>query len=166
MFFFEMAGFRRVLAAGCVGWRAEGEAGVNFDIWITVFRDGNVAWVPMESILERFVPYVSQAEDDWYPLRFGQQQASGGLSLHPRDDCCVPGLSIERPPEDLAFWQIIAGILRDFPCVLYWPSTIKTFCMGKAELLPHLPKDFIESCGIPVVSTDAAYIRDWIGAHS
>ncbi len=79
MFFFEMAGFRRVLASGCVGWRAEGEAGVNFDIWITVFRDGNVAWVPMESILERFVPYVSQAEDDWYPLRFVRSRRRAGF---------------------------------------------------------------------------------------
>ncbi len=139
---------------------------MSFDIWITAFQDRNVAWIPIESILERFVPHITEAADDWYPLRFGSGQAFGSLSLHPRDDGYVPGLSINRPPDDLAFWRIVAGILRDFPCVLYWPSTIRTSCMGKAELLRHLPEDFIESCGLPVVSTDGAHIRDWVSSHS
>ncbi len=139
---------------------------MSFDIWVTAFKDRYVTWIPIETMLERFVPHITEAKDDWYPLRFGPGRGSGGLSLQPREDEYVCGLSVNRPPDDLEFWRIIAGILRDFPCVLYWPSTIRTACAGRPDLLPHLPKSFIESCGVPEVSTDAAYIRDWVGAHS
>jgi hypothetical protein len=30
---------------------------------------------------------------------------------------------VGRPPDYQVFWDVIAGILRDLPCALYWSRT-------------------------------------------
>jgi hypothetical protein len=74
------------------------------------------------------------------------------------------GFAVGRPHDDLEFWDIIGGILRDYPCVLYWPGT--SAVMGSLDLLPHLPKLMVEKLGIPLVSTDGKRIRQHVWDHS
>ena len=65
---------------------------------------------------------------------------------------------------EIAFWKIIGGILRDHPCVLYWPGT--SAVMGSLDLLPHLPKVMVEKLGVPLVSIDPERIRQHVRENS
>lgn len=70
------------------------------------------------------------------------------------------GFAVSRPPDFPSFWAIIAGILQDMPCVLYW--TGKGAVIGKLETLPHLPTFFVERLGIPFVSSDPERILGYV----
>ncbi|MCC7049414.1 MAG: hypothetical protein IT562_22080 [Alphaproteobacteria bacterium] len=86
------------------------------------------------------------------------------LGYEPNVKGAIKGFFARHPPEELEFWAIIASILRDYPCVLYWPGT--SAVMGSLDLLPHLPKIMVEKLGIPLVSTDPERIRQHVWDHS
>ena len=74
------------------------------------------------------------------------------------------GFSVDNPPDYPEFWHIVAGFLKDYPCVLYWPGGGTV--IGSLETLPHLPKGMVETLGVPWVSTDPARIRQYVGENS
>jgi len=140
---------------------------MSFAIFVTAFRDGEGASLPLSTIRERFEKHVLRREDDgksWH-LAFGDESLPPAvLTYRVMGSDQIGGFAIERPHDDVEFWAIIAGILRDYPCVLYWPGT--SAVMGSLDLLSHLPKTMVEKLGIPLVSTDPERIRQHVWDHS
>lgn len=120
----------------------------------------------MKFLRERFAKYTRRNDGTgWFIGGFGDEP--GESEIYIEDDETISGFSVDRPPDHLEFWQIIAGILRDLPCALYWPTNNETASvMGSLDLLQHLPKDFVETLGIPFVSIDAEQIRQYVRDHS
>lgn len=135
---------------------------MSFDIFISAFEAGDAHRFPAASLRERFGEHLgSKDEFHFAPLMFEPGVRAG--EVHFDDGDMINGFSVLRPPDYLEFWEIIAGILRDFPCLLYWGGGA---VMGSLDLLPHLPKDFVERLGIPWVSTDPERIRQYVWDNS
>lgn len=134
---------------------------MSFDLWIDAFKDEEKFWFPTTAFLHRFDGHIIDKEERTFRLSFDGDPTLCRVSYYPRGDS-VDGFSISRPTAHAELWEIIAGFLRDLPCVLYWPSTTHNSCMGSLDLLPHLPASFIEACGIPFVSTDPETIRRYV----
>jgi hypothetical protein len=73
------------------------------------------------------------------------------------DDEITSLMIIQDAPDYLCFWSLIAGLLRDFPYELHWPMGM---IVGSADLIPHLPVNYIKTLGEPLVTTDPITIRD------
>lgn len=138
---------------------------MSFSIWISAFKDQKSFWFPVGELYDRF-GQSSKSEDEGEFRLVINGETTSSMVVFERRANRIAGFAIERPPADPAFWRIIASFLRDLPCVLYWPSTSDGSCMGSLDLLPHLPDDFIEACGIPYVSTESEAIRKFVGKNS
>jgi hypothetical protein len=137
---------------------------MSFSIFVSAFENEDSFRFPLAELRRRFAKHIR--EDDGMIWRIGFDEGPGGSDVYASDQEMISGFSVARPPDSLEFWEIIAGILRDLPCALYWPTTKQAAVMGSLDLLPHLPKDFIETMGIPFVSTDAERIRQYVWDNS
>ncbi|MCC6471144.1 MAG: hypothetical protein IT563_22710 [Alphaproteobacteria bacterium] len=137
---------------------------MSFDIFVTAFRDKDVLPIPTSDVIRRFSAHIKDVEKDygWWRLHFEEGPCLARLSVDEGET--TNGFGVLRPPGYLTFWEIIAGVLKDLPCVLYWPGDRAV--MGSLELLPHLPDDLIEAFGIPLVCTDGAKIRQYVEENS
>lgn len=137
---------------------------MSFSIYLTSFRDKSLFPIHAPEVIGRFSAHIRSIEDDygWWRLHFDEGPCLARLSM--RETGTITGFSVLRPPDYLAFWDIIAGILKDFPCVLYWPGDHAV--MGSLTMLQHLPDDFVEIHGIPWISTDSETIRDYVDENS
>jgi len=138
---------------------------MSFSIYIGAFDKEDSAWIPLAGIRDRFSKHVIHEDPNMLYLQFGHiSLPATELGFEVGTDGRIDGFFAHHPPEEMEFWAIIAGILRDYPCLLYWPGT--SMVMGSLDLLPHVPKWMIEALGIPLVSTDAERIRQHVWDHS
>lgn len=131
---------------------------MSFDIYVSAFDHESVKRFPVKLLRERFKDHIKSEEQGCWQLTFPEGACSAELDAGRGDT--TTGFAVGRPPDFLSFWQIIAGILRDLPCVLYWPGGGAV--IGSLDMLPHLPKQMIERLGIPRVSTDPEQIRSYV----
>ena len=141
---------------------------MSFDICISVFDNEDSYLLPVARIREAFEKHIgSDYGDGLWRLVFdeGPSLAEVDISTDAMIDgeAMVGGFVVSRPPGYLAFWEIIAGLLRDLPCVLYWGGGA---VMGSLDMLQHLPKSFVEAAGIPLVSIDPERIRQHVRDNS
>ena len=136
---------------------------MSFEIIVRVFDNEQLRPIPRSAVRERFEPHIAREDDfGWWTLEFAEGACAAEVS--PGRKSSTAGFVVHRPPDFLTFWLIIAGFLRDYPCVLFWPGGGAV--MESLDLLPHLPKSFIEAMGIPWVSTDPKRIRQYVRDHS
>ena len=137
---------------------------MSFSIFVSAFENEDSYRFPLAVLRERFAKHTRR--DDSSGWRVGFDESPGESEIYIESGEMIAGFSVNRPSDSLEFWGIIAGILRDLPCALYWPTTKEAAVIGSLDLLPHLPKDFIETMGIPFVSTDPERIRQYVGENS
>ena len=140
---------------------------MSFGIHVSAFENEGPFWIPVAAIRERFSTLLEETDgygQGIWPLFFDEGPSAAELYI--TEDGPISGFGVDRPPDYLEFWKIIAGILRDLPCLLYWPNAKPVGIMGSLSLLPHIPKDFIHHMGIPLVSTDPERIRQYVRNNS
>lgn len=138
---------------------------MSFSIYVSAFDSEEAALMPMQDIRSRFADYIDGEEAGMLFLQFDSPLTPATeVGFRPNDSGMISAFFVRHPPEAEAFWEAIGGILRDYPCLLYWPGT--TAVMGSLDLLPHIPRAFIEKLGIPFVSRDGVQIRKYVWDHS
>ncbi|MBL8704090.1 MAG: hypothetical protein JNM30_04565 [Rhodospirillales bacterium] len=138
---------------------------MSFSIYVSAFHAEDSAWIPIDDIRERFSRFAISESGTTMYLQFSSPALPAtelGFEIDAGE--MIDGFFANHPPDEIEFWDIIAGILRDHPCLLYWPGT--SAVMGSLDLLPHIPKVFVEKLGIPFVSTDGETIRRYVGENS
>lgn len=131
---------------------------MSFDIYVSAFDNEAARHFPVKLLRDRFKDHIESEEHGCWQLAFPEGACSAELDAGSGDT--TTGFAVGRPPDFPSFWKIIAGILQDLPCVLYWPGGGAV--IGSLETLPHLPKQMIERLGIPRVSTDPDKIRRYV----
>mgnify|MGYP001578235479 CR=1 FL=1 len=136
---------------------------MSFEIMVGAWENEDRYRFPRGIVRQRFSKHiVSENENGWWRLAFAG--GPGHSEVNPGKSRLPTGFVVHNPPDYLEFWEIIAGILRDFPCVLYWPGGGAV--IGSLGTLQHLPKDMVETLGIPWVSTDPERIRQYVWDNS
>ena len=138
---------------------------MSFDICFHTFDHEESFRFPRSELLARFKGHIaSEDKHREYRLTFDEGPTLAELCFD--KETMIDGFVVRRPPDYLEFWNIVAGIVRDFPCLLYWPGTLPASVIGSLDMLPHLPKYFVENMGIPWVSTDPERIRQYVWDNS
>ena len=137
---------------------------MSFDIFITAFENEDIYRFPISTLRERFAKHI--IGDDGVVWCIGFDEGPGNSYVYLGGEEMIDGFCVNRPADYLEFWEIIAGILRDLPCLLYWPSTKPTAIMGSLDMLRNLPKDWVDRVDIPFVSTDPERIRQYVWDNS
>lgn len=138
---------------------------MSFDISFSFFDHEEKHRIPKAALHARFAKHIeSEEENGCWRLVFDEGPTFAEVSSG-KDDF-IGGFVVRRPPEYLEFWEIVAGILRDLPCLLYWPNVPPLGIVGSLDMLQHIPKGFIEAMGIPWVSTDPERIRQYVRENS
>jgi hypothetical protein len=114
------------------------------------------------AVIEReFGPFISSRSENFVRVEY---DGDGTADIYLKDEGEIDGFMISRPPNTPAFWQSVFDILRETRSVLYWPGGGQSSLVVIAEVIEHLPPDFIEALGKPVVVTSFAQIPDRIAA--
>ncbi|MGQ0675428.1 MAG: hypothetical protein ACT4N4_04995 [Rhodospirillales bacterium] len=137
---------------------------MSFDIYVSAFEDEDSYKIPIATLRRRFGKHIKSESGPVWRIGFADEPGESDVYVDIGET--TTGFAVGRPPNSLEFWEIIAGILRDLPCALYWPTTDEVAVMGSLDLLRHLPKSFIEKMGIPFVSTDPERIRRYVWENS
>lgn len=138
---------------------------MSFDICFSMFDREEPLLFPRSKLLARFEGCVAGDDGDGdYRLAFDEGRTMSELALG--NETMIDGFVVRQPPDYPMFWNIVAGILRDFPCLLYWPGTPPAAIIGSMEMLQHIPKYFIEHMGVPWITTDPVRIRRYVGENS
>ncbi len=135
---------------------------MSFSLYMNAFENEDSHRFPMAILRKRFARHIVVDDGSVWRLRFDEDL--GESEMYVDDTSMTDGFAVNKPPDSLGFWEIIAGLLQDLPCVLYWPGGGAV--MGKLDMLHHLPKSFVEKLGIPFVSTDPERIRQYVGENS
>lgn len=135
---------------------------MSFEIFLQSFENERKYVFPTSELLARFKGYIKEEDGDVW--RLGFEEGFGLSDMYISSGETTDGFMIRKPPDSLEFWQIISGLLKDYPSVLFWPGSGAV--MGSLDLLPHLPKDFVDTFGIPWVSTDPERIRRYVWDNS
>ena len=132
---------------------------MSFEIFVTAFRGKEALPLPKEDLRQRFSAHIAREDNSgWWHLAFDDGPCSTEIAPG------ANGFTAFRPPDYLAFWQIIAGVLRDLPGVLYWPGG--GAIVGSLDMVQHMPADMVEVLGVPWVSTDPERIRQLVWDNS
>ena len=138
---------------------------MSFDICFGLFDHEERFQIPRSVLRARFEKHIeSEEKTGCWRLVFDEGPTFAELSSGKGD--MIDGFVVRRPPDSLEFWEIAAGILRDLPCLLYWPNVPPLGIVGSLDVLQHIPKGFIEAMGIPFVSTDPERIRQYVWDNS
>lgn len=139
---------------------------MSFDVFLQSHWNGGAYHFPTSVIRERFSKYIKQDGGKVLGLEF---DVGYSLSyLYTDDGPLTDGFTVNRPTGNIELWRIIASFLRDFPCVLHWPAPkgSRPIIVGSLDTILHLPEIYIEGLGVPIVSTDPEFIRNYVGKNS
>ena len=125
---------------------------MSFDLFMTCFRNGEVGFFPRAAAVSAFAPIATEREPGIW--RF----VSNRGTLYLEDQPEIAGLTVNRPPGGDEFWTAVVEVLRQTPSVLYWGPGGAV--VADASVVAHLPASFIESVGMPAVTTDIAEILE------
>lgn len=140
---------------------------MSFDISFSFFDHEEKHRIPRAALRARFGKHIKNEESGkCWRLTFDEGPTFAEVSSGSSIGDMIGGFVVRRPPEYLEFWKIVAGILRDFPCLLYWPNIPPLGIVGSLDMIQHIPKGFIEAMGIPLVSTDPERIRQYVWDNS
>jgi len=134
---------------------------MSFEILVGTWENEERRHMPERTIRERFARHIVGKDKfgEWL-LAFTEGPGQSLLSA----TTYRSGFSVRNPPDYLEFWKVVAGFLRDFPCVLYWPGGGAV--VGRLDMLAHLPKGMVETLGVPWVSADPERIRRYVWENS
>lgn len=135
---------------------------MSFEIYIDAFTNEEAGNFPASEVRRRFEAVIEGSILGCWRLAFAEGPSYAEIPI-PKGNL-VQGFVVFNPPSYLEFWEIVAGFLADFGCVLFWPGGGAV--IASLDVLPHLPKDMVETLGIPWVTTDPARIRQYVEENS
>ena len=134
---------------------------MSWDMWMTCFKEGEVATFSCEIAEAAFKPYIMERQGNDWVLNFpddGSGQVSVGYDEANRN--LVNSLGFNRPSSSPYFWNALIDILRQTDTVLYWAG--EGAVVARESTIANLPESFIEAIGTPTVTTDIQEIHRMI----
>lgn len=130
--------------------------GATTETFLQAFRNGKDTQVPHLEVHSRFAPFLV-AKDRRGRAKLAFEEGPSRTVVLLDDNPISSLIIIQDAPEYLSFWRVIAGLLRDFPYELHWPIGM---IVGSADLIRHLPVNYVKVLGEPLITTDEVAIRD------
>ena len=127
---------------------------MSFDLFVGCFANGEKATFPRADVEQHFGPYVTHREPKCLTLGFGKD---GESYLYIDDAAAVDGFTVNRPVHSAELYEALLSVLKTGNLVLYMPGECPPL-VAHAAVGKHLPKDMIESLGVPVVLSSASDI--------
>jgi len=138
---------------------------MSFEAYLNCFEDGEESYFPTSIVEDAFAPFITEREAEFSRWGVTYDDASSAdlyLNLHSGDASRCSGFTVARPPDDPRFYEALWKILRDTSSVVYCAGECPP-PVGRAETIPHLNPDMVESLGSPVVVLDGIEIRNRLG---
>lgn len=127
------------------------------ELFLQALRNRANLRLPDGVLCARFAPFVvNRNRAGLSKLAFGKAPGSTVMRGDDEADRIYSSLGFTNEPEHLQFWEVIAGLLKDFPVLLHWPMGSVA---GNKALVRHIPRTYIECFGKPLITTDPETIR-------
>ncbi|TRC97589.1 hypothetical protein FJV76_00020 [Mesorhizobium sp. WSM4303] len=134
---------------------------MSFEAYLNCFEGGEESFFPTSIIEEAFAPFITRREPEfscWVVTYDDTSSADLYLNLDPGDASRCSGFTVARPPDDPRLYEGLWKILRASSSVVYCAGECPPM-VGRAETIPHLNPDMVETLGSPVVVVDGDEIR-------
>ena len=135
---------------------------MSFEAYLSCFEDGEVGYFPTSIVEDAFTPFISRRDPEfscWVVTYDDTSSADLYLNLDPDDALRCSGFTVARPPDDPRLYDALWEILRATNSAVYCAGECLPM-VGRAETIPHLNPDMVETLGSPVVVVDGDEIRN------
>lgn len=129
---------------------------MSFDIFVQRFRNDALAKYPRAFVEKAFASFIKSRHEKCWELEFCGRS---GPTIFIDNEVEIDGFSVNNPGDD-EFWQALVRLLQDTGCLLHWPGGGAV--VTDEALIAHIPADFIEGLGTPIVTTDLETIYEAI----
>lgn len=124
---------------------------MSFDLFLCRFRKGETEGIPLDQIRRAFGQHLTETEPDVWTVRYDAENWStlyvGPL---PADPGVTDELCINRPSADPRLWNAVWELLHLERVVVFYPGDGPSL-VASPLTVSHLPLDFSEGAGAPVV---------------
>ena|SRR5579863_3815512 len=132
---------------------------MSFDIFLAHFENGEVRTFKREIFDRLFGAFtVGTPEPKFMRVRFPD---GGGADIYVENKSDLSGMMFNHCGGD-AFYDALYELIRQTGSVVFWPGVGRTSVIADPAVVEHLPANFIESCGQPVLVRDKNGITDAI----
>ena len=128
---------------------------MSFDIFVQCFRNGEVATFERAILEEIFGPHVVDRRLNFMRAEFPDR--GGGADVYSGDEDDLRSVMFTHGGGH-ALFDAIHRLVDGIAGVVYWPDIGPCSAVTDSATLPHLPADFLEACGPPVVAKSGAEI--------
>ena len=130
---------------------------------MVVYRAGEVGTIPRAMVEQAFQSLIYQPDADGWGLTlpdYGPCDAT--MSVGDKPD--IGYFSINRPPDDPAFWDALFDLMSRTPTALAWPSAEPWMFVANAAVLAELPASVLEALGDVPPANSAEELRAHVHA--
>ena len=131
---------------------------MSFEVFLSCYKNGETSTFPLSVLENALAHYADRCDEQHYWVLEFPDGSNSELGLQPGAQ--IEGCTVFRPSDSPELWNGLIEILKRTMSVLYWPGGPPV--VADAAVIPHVPKDMIESLGEPVVTTDREKIFELI----
>ncbi|WFP62359.1 hypothetical protein [Mesorhizobium sp. WSM4904] len=138
---------------------------MSFEAYLACFEDGQEGYFPTAVVDEAFAPFITSRDGDVWTVTYRDaplDQTELYMNLNPEDYAQCSGLTVVRPTTNTLLYDSLLKILRGTNSCVYFPGDCPPL-VARAETIPHLNQDMIETLGEPLVVLSGTEISDRLG---
>ena len=133
---------------------------MSFDIFVQHFQNGETATFERKIAEDIFGPYAIQRDKNGGIMRI-KYPDGGGADVYGDKQEQIDHLGFDRFGGD-AFFDALLQFANRIQGVIYWPGEGRCSAVTDPSIVAHLPAEFIEGCGQPVLVRDRKDLTDAI----
>jgi hypothetical protein len=134
---------------------------MSFEAYLSCFEDGEESYFPTSIVEDAFAPFITKREPEFscWAVTYGDTSSADlYLNFDAGDASRCSGFTVARPADNPRLYEALWKILRVTSSVVYCAGECPPM-VGRAETIPHLDPDMVETLGSPVVVLDGDEIR-------
>lgn len=132
---------------------------MSFDIFLQCFRDGGVAAFERAAFEKIFGPLAVERRNGKGFVRI--KFSDGGAEIYIDDDDELTCIMFNHCGGDI-FFDALYRLADAIKGLVYWPGVAPSSVITEAATLRHIPEEFVEGCGPPIVVKNGEEITEAI----
>jgi hypothetical protein len=138
---------------------------MSFEAYLNCFQNGEEGFFPTALVEAAFAPFISSREGEAWVVTYPGSpsildQTDLYMTFKDGDMSSCSGFTISRPTGSPRLHEALVKLLQASNSILFCIGDCPPL-VGRAETIPHINPDVLETLGAPVIVRSGAEIVEW-----